>query len=385
MVWDNLKSTSPIKALPIVDDIGQILGVLMRKKGTNVNREASVRAQFTCNEPEGSGAEFKPNIVNGKVDSIAVTKPGVGYGFDPASTYCPNEQYGVLVSKVGLQEHVNDGEYLEQVSFGNTDVLQVVDTDYDVDHILIATIDPSFNPRLTVGLDLQTKSGHQFVLNFNRKFPTLVIPPDATAIYAKCGDVIPKLDDIEIINVGTNYVNPIITIGTGSKKRQIGSATTDSKGRLIKATVTEPVLGFVKPIVEDKGLPGQEGTGTGGLLSVVYTYSGPREIKENNILPLTQYIDCVGHPMIKSTIEEEEAGITDTGFNLVDGSDTSTTDDTSSDTVTTTPTVTDPVSTPVNQPTQPTQPSTPSTPSTPTPPSTPPAQNNPPQQGGGYY
>ena len=385
MVWDNLKSTSPIKALPIVDDIGQILGVLMRKKGTNVNREASVRAQFTCNEPEGSGAEFRPNIVNGKVDSIAVIKPGVGYGFDPASTYCPNEQYGVLVSKVGLQEHVNDGEYLEQVSFGNTDVLQVVDTDYDVDHILIATIDPSFNPRLTVGLDLQTKSGHQFVLNFNRKFPTLVIPPDATAIYAKCGDVIPKLDDIEIINVGTNYVNPIITIGTGSKKRQIGSATTDSKGRLIKATVTEPVLGFVKPIVEDKGLPGQEGTGTGGLLSVVYTYSGPREIKENNILPLTQYIDCVGHPMIKSTIEEEEAGITDTGFNLVDGSDTSTTDDTSSDTVTTTPTVTDPVSTPVNQPTQPTQPSTPSTPSTPTPPSTPPAQNNPPQQGGGYY
>ena len=381
MVWDNLKSTSPIKALPIVDDIGQILGVLMRKKGTNVNTEASVRAQFTCNEPEGSGAEFKPNIVNGKVDSIAVTKPGIGYGFDPASTYCPNEQYGVLVNKIGLQEHVNDGEYLEQISFGNTDVLQVVDTDYDQDHILIATIDPSFNPRLTVGLDLQTKSGHQFVLNFNRKFPTLVIPPDATAIYAKCGDVIPKLDDIEIINVGTNYVNPIITIGTGSKKRQIGSATTDSKGRLIKATVTEPVLGFVKPIVEDKA---ENGTGTGGLLSVVYTYSGPREIKENNILPLTQYIDCVGHPMIKSTIEEEEAGLTDTGFNLVDSSDTSTTDDTSSDTVTTTPTVTDPVSTPVNQPTQPTQ-QTQQQQTQQTPPSTPPAQNNPPQQGGGYY
>ena len=381
MVWDNLQSTSPVKALPIVDDIGQILGMFMQKKGTSVNLEAQVKAQFTCNEPEGSGAEFKPNIVNGKVESIAVTKPGIGYGFDPASTFCPNEQYGVLVSKVGLQEHVNDGEYLEQVSFGNTDVLQVVDVDYDTDHILIATIDPSFNPRLTVGLDLQTKSGHQFVLNFNRKFPTLVIPPNATAIYAKCGDVIPKLDDINIVNVGTNYVNPIITIGTGSKKRQIGSATKDSKGRLVKATVTEPVLGFVKPVVEDKGLPGQAGTGTGGLLSVVYTYSGPREIKENNILPLKQYIDCVGHPMIKSAIEEEETGLTDTGFNLVDGSDTSITDDTSSDTVTTTPTVADPVSTPVNQPTQQT-PSTPSTPSTPTPPSSPPPQNNPPQQGG---
>ena len=381
MVWDNLQSTSPVKALPIVDDIGQILGMFMQKKGTSVNLEAQVKAQFTCNEPEGSGAEFKPNIVNGKVESIAVTKPGIGYGFDPASTFCPNEQYGVLVSKVGLQEHVNDGEYLEQVSFGNTDVLQVVDVDYDTDHILLATIDPSFNPRLTVGLDLQTKSGHQFVLNFNRKFPTLVIPPNATAIYAKCGDVIPKLDDVNIVNVGTNYVNPIITIGTGSKKRQIGSATKDSKGRLVKATVTEPILGFVKPIVEDKGLPGQAGTGTGGLLSVVYTYSGPREIKENNILPLKQYIDCVGHPMIKSAIEEEETGLTDTGFNLVDGSDTSITDDTSSDTVTTTPTVADPVSTPVNQPTQQT-PSTPSTPSTPTPPSSPPPQNNPPQQGG---
>jgi len=381
MVWDNLQSTSPVKALPIVDDIGQILGMFMQKKGSSVNLEAQVKAQFTCNEPEGSGAEFKPNIVNGKVESIAVTKPGIGYGFDPASTFCPNEQYGVLVSKVGLQEHVNDGEYLEQISFGNTDVLQVVDVDYDTDHILLATIDPSFNPRLTVGLDLQTKSGHQFVLNFNRKFPTLVIPPNATAIYAKCGDVIPKLDDINIVNVGTNYVNPIITIGTGSKKRQIGSATKDSKGRLVKATVTEPVLGFVKPIVEDKGLPGQSGTGTGGLLSVVYTYSGPREIKEDNILPLTQYIDCVGHPMIKSAIEEEETGLTDTGFNLVDGSDTSTTNDTSSDTVTTTPTVADPVSTPVNQPTQQT-PSTPSTPSTPTPPSSPPPQNNPPQQGG---
>ena len=275
-----------------------------------------------------------------------------------------------------MQEHVNDGEYLEQVSFGNTDVLQVVDTDYDEDHILIATIDPSFNSRLTVGLDLQTKSGHQFTLNFNRKFPTLVIPPDATAIYARCGDVVPKLDDIAIVSVGIDYVDPIITIGTGSKKKQIGSATKDSKGRLIKATITEPVLGFVKPVVEDRA---ENGRGNGGLLSVVYTYSGPREIKENNILPLTQYIDCVGHPMIKSAIEEEEAGFTDTGFNLVDGSDTSTTDDTSSDTVTTTPTVTDPVSTPVNQPTQP---STPSTPSTPTPPSTPPAQNNPPQQGG---
>ena len=334
MVWDNLQSTSPIKALPIVDDIGQILGVLMQKKGSGVNAEASVKAQFTCNEPEGSGAKFKPNIVNGMVDSVEVINPGIGYGFDPAETFCPNEQYGILVKKVGLQEHVNDGEFIEQVTTGSPDILQVVDTDYDVDHILLATIDTSFNNNLTVGLEVRTKSGHEFTLNFNNKFPTLVIPQEAKAIYAKCGDIIPKLDDISIINVGTDYVNPVITIGSGDKKREIGSATTDSQGRLIKATVTEAILGFVKPVVEDKA---ENATGTGALLSTVYTYTSPREIKENNILPLTQYIDCVGHPMIKSAIEEEQTGLTDTGFNLVNSQDTSTTTSSSDTTTTTTP------------------------------------------------
>ena len=351
MVWENLQSTSPIKALPIVDDIGQILGVLMRKKGTNVNTEARVKAQFTCNEPEGSGAEFKTNISNGQVDSIEVIKPGVGYGFDPASTYCPNEQYGVLVSKIGLQEHVNDGEYLEQRITGSPDVLQVVDVEYDDNNILLATIDTSFNNNLQVGLELRTKSGHEFTLNFNNKFPTLVIPQNATAIYAKCGDIIPKLEEVNIVNVGTNYTNPIITIGTGSKKKTIGSATTDSQGRLVKATVTEAILGFVKPVVEDKAsVP----TGTGAQLSVVYTYTSPREIRETNVLPLTQYIDCVGHPMIQSAIEDEEASLTDSGFNLVD----STVDE----------------STQLN--------TTTAVQSQQTPPSTPPAQNNPPQQGG---
>ena len=40
MVWDNLQSTSPVKALPIIDDIGQILGVFMQKKGSGVGLEA---------------------------------------------------------------------------------------------------------------------------------------------------------------------------------------------------------------------------------------------------------------------------------------------------------------------------------------------------------
>ena len=371
MVWDNLQSTSPIKALPIIDDIGQILGVLMNKKGSNVNAEASVKAQFTCNEPEGSGAQFKTNVANGVIDSIEVIKPGVGYGFDPADTFCPKEQYAVKVDKLNLSQHVNDGEFIEQMVTGNPDILQVVDTDYDEEHILLATIDPSFNPQLEVGLQLKTKSGHEFVLNYDKKFPTLVIPQGAKALYSGCSDIIPKVDNLSIINVGTNYTDPIITIGTGDKKKQIGTATTDSKGKLITASVTEPVLGFVKPIVEDR-----TGSGTGALLSVVYTYTSPRELRENNVLPLTQYIDCVGHPMIKSSIEDEEgASVTDTGFNLIDS-----TVDESTETNTTVATQTqqslaDPVSTPVT-PSTPTE--TPSAPSTPTPP----AQNNPPQQGG---
>ena len=373
MVWDNLQSLSPIKALPIIDDIGQILGVMMNKKGSGVNAEASVKAQFTCNEPEGSGAEFKTNIENGVVDSIEVVKTGVGYGFDPADTFCPKEQYGVLVDKAGLQEHLNDGEYVEQVIEGSPDILQVVDTDYDDEHILLATIDPTFNSQLQVGMQLRTKSKHEFVLNYDRKFPTLVIPQNAKALYAGCSDIIPKVDKLSIINVGTGYTNPVITIGVGDKKRKIGSATVDSQGRLITATATEPILGFVKPMLEDA-------TGTGGLLSVVYTYTSPREIRENNVLPLTQYIDCVGHPMIKSIIEEEELSLTDNAFNLVDSSVDETNITNTTVAQQTQQTLTDPVSTPVNQDT--TQPSAPSTPSTPTPPSTPPAQNNPPQQGG---
>ena len=95
MVWDNLQSTTPVKALPIIDDIGTIVGVFMRNKGSRVNLEAKVRAQFTCNEPEGGGATFKPNIIDGGletgniVDSITVTSGGIGYGFDPADTFCP--------------------------------------------------------------------------------------------------------------------------------------------------------------------------------------------------------------------------------------------------------------------------------------------------------
>ena len=146
-------------------------------------------------------------------------------------------------------------------------------------------------------------------------------------------------------------------------------------------TIDTPVLGFVRPVIEDRGTSITGGTGTGARLSTSYIYTSPREIKETNVLPLTQYIDCVGHPMIKYKEDDEDASLQDSGFNLVDGQDTTTTTDGDTTTVST-PTVADPVSTPVN-PSTPTE--TPSAPSTPTPPSTPPSsppQNNPPQEGG---
>ena len=155
-------------------------------------------------------------------------------------------------------------------------------------------------------MELVTKSGHEFILNFNNKFPVLVMTQEAKALYANCSDIIPKVDEIKIINVGREYVNPVITIGTGTKRREIGTLTKDSNGRLIKADLTESILGFVKPEVEDLGTSGQEPTGNGGRLSVIYDFTSPREIRENNLLPLTQYIDCVGHPMIKSMKEDEE-------------------------------------------------------------------------------
>ena len=161
----------------------------------------------------------------------------------------------------------------------------------------------------------------------------------------------------------------------GDKEQCIGTATTDKDGKLISISLDTPVLGFVKPEVVDS-------QGTGARLSTNYIYTSPREIRETNVLPLTQYIDCVGHPMIKSEKEDEDTSLQDTAFNLVDGQDTTTTTDGDTTTTVSTPTVADPVSTPVNQDTtQPTQ-QTQQQQTQQTPPSTPPAQNNPPNQGG---
>jgi len=111
--------------------------------------------------------------------------------------------------------------------------------------------------------------------------------------------------------------------------------------------IDTPVLGFVRPVIEDRGTSITGGTGTGARLSTSYIYTSPREIKETNVLPLTQYIDCVGHPMIKYKEDDEDTSLQDSGFNLVDGQDTTTTTDGDTTTVST-PTVADPVTTPVN-------------------------------------
>ena len=312
MVWDNLQSTTPVKALPIIDDIGAIVGVFMRNKGSRVNKEAKVRAQFTCNEPEGGGATFRPNIIDGGlekgnvVDSVTVLTSGIGYGFDPADTFCPKEQYAALVPKAGLVQYVKDGDILmlSKTAAGvedptNPDILEVVDTDHDDNNILIATIDPKFNPQFEVGTELMTKDKHKFILNFQRKFPDLIVPGRAKAVYANCGDLIPVMNDIKPINVGRKYVNPVITIGNGAKEQVIGTFSVDAKGRLVEPTITNKVLGFVKPKVRDLGTPDQPARGTGGSISVTYTYTGPRKIRETGMLDLQTYIDCVGHPMLK--------------------------------------------------------------------------------------
>ena len=312
MVWDNLQSTTPVKALPIIDDIGAIVGVFMRNKGSRVNKEAKVRAQFTCNEPEGGGATFRPNIIDGGlekgnvVDSVTVLTSGIGYGFDPADTFCPKEQYAALVPKAGLVQYVKDGDILmlSKTAAGvedptNPDILEVVDTDHDDNNILIATIDPKFNPQFEVGTELMTKDKHKFILNFQRKFPDLIVPGRAKAVYANCGDLIPVMNDIKPINVGRKYVNPVITIGNGAKEQVIGTFSVDAKGRLVEPTITNKVLGFVKPKIRDLGTPDQPARGTGGSISVTYTYTGPRKIRETGMLDLQTYIDCVGHPMLK--------------------------------------------------------------------------------------
>ena len=286
LIWDNAQSTSIIKALPIIDDIGSMVGVFMRKRGSNINTTAKVRAMFTCNEPEGVGAVLEPVIKAGKVDNVKVIKPGVGYGLDPDNTYCPKEQKIFLVPNLDLQDYADEGDILfYQAAFGdvNTGIMQIIEFDYDnTGYIALATLDK--NDFIPDGLGLQTAGGkHKFTLNPIKSFYDLAIPGDAVALWANCSDLMPVLDTVELVNVGKGYKAPIIKVG----KEEIGTVSVDKDGRLLQPSISVKAVGFVRPTIEDA-------EGFGAEIVPTYNYVGPTKFQE--IYSSQSYIDCVGNP-----------------------------------------------------------------------------------------
>jgi len=304
LVFDNAQSTSIIKALPIIDDIGAMVGVFMRNKGSRINTTAKVRAMFTCNEPEGTGADLTPIIKDGMIEKIRVNKPGVGYGLDPDNTYCPREQRFFLVENVELNDFADEGDilfYQEEDGDPNTAILQVMDYNWDnTGLVALATLEKdAFVP---AGLKIQTAGGtFKFVLNPLKEFFDLAIPANATALYANCSDIIPVLDTIDITNVGTGYKKPKIFVG----QEEIGDISTDTQGRLLTPTITTKSIGFVQPRIVDD-------TGFGADIVPTYQYVGPSRFTE--IFESQSYIDCVGHPPDRVVAVEEEpvvSGVSD--------------------------------------------------------------------------
>ena len=285
LIFDNAQSTTLLKALPIIDDIGAMVGVLMRKKGSNIDTTAKVRAMFTCNDPEGTGAKLTPIIKDGKIEKIRVDKPGVGYGLDPDNTYCPKEQKHFLVDVQGLGDYADVGDvlfYQEEDGDPNQAILQVIDYDWEgTGFAALATLDKT--DYVPPGLKLQTLGGtYKFILNPLKEFYDLAIPSTATALYASCDDILPVLDTIDITNVGENYTDPKIYVG----QEEIGDISTDDKGKLLTPTITTKTLGFVKPRIVDP-------TGFGAEIVPTYQYVGPTKFTE--IFESQSYIDCVGH------------------------------------------------------------------------------------------
>tara|TARA_B100001029_G_scaffold24749_1_gene17360 strand:+ start:18498 stop:21011 length:2514 start_codon:yes stop_codon:yes gene_type:complete len=285
LIFDNAQSTSIIKALPIIDDIGAMVGVLMRNKGSNINTTAKVRAMFTCNEPEGTGAQLTPIIKNGKIEKIRVDKPGIGYGLDPDNTYCPKEQKFFLIDNVELNDYADEGDiifYQETDGDPNEGVLQIMDYNYNnTNKVALATLDK--DAYIPPGLKLQTTGGtYKFELNPDQIFFDLAIPANATALYANCDDIIPVLDTIDITNVGKGYKQPKIKVGD----IEIGDVSVDIQGRLLTPSINTKTIGFIRPTIV--------GEGFGARIVPTYQYVGPS--KFNEIFESQSYIDCVGHP-----------------------------------------------------------------------------------------
>ena len=286
LIFDNAQSTSLIRALPIIDDIGAMVGILMRNKGSNINTTAKVRAMFTCNEPEGTGADLTPIIKNGQIEKIRVNKPGVGYGLDPDNTYCPKEQKFFLIDKVELNDYADTSDiifYQEEDGDPNTGILQVIEYNYNNSgYVALATLEK--DAYVPPGLKLQTAGGtFKFELNPIQEFYDLAIPANATALYANCSDILPVLDTIDITNVGKGYKEPKIYVGPD----EVGDISVDTQGRLLTPTITTKTLGFVRPRIVDP-------EGFGAELVPTYQYVGPTKFTE--IFASQSYIDCVGHP-----------------------------------------------------------------------------------------
>ena len=303
LIFDNAQSTSIIKALPIIDDIGSMVGVLMRNKGSNINTTARVRAMFTCNEPEGTGAKLTPIIKNGKIEKIRVDKPGIGYGLDPDNTYCPKEQKFFLIDNVELNDYAEPGDiifYQEADGDPNEGILQIMDFNYNnTNKVALATLDK--NAYIPPGLKLQTSGGtYMFELNPDQVFFDLAIPENATALYANCDDIIPVLDTIDVTNVGKGYKEPKIYVGD----EEIGDISVDTQGRLLTPTITTKTIGFMQPRIVDP-------EGFGARIVPTYQYVGPS--KFNEIFESQSYIDCVGHPpnMPVAREVEQTSGISD--------------------------------------------------------------------------
>ena len=303
LIFDNAQSTSLIRALPIIDDIGAMVGVLMRNKGSNINTTARVRAMFTCNEPEGVGADLTPIIKNGKIEKVRVNKPGVGYGLDPDNTYCPREQRFFLVDKVELNDYADTGDvlfYQESDGDPNTAILQVIEYDYDnTGLVALATLEKT--DKIPPGLKIQTLGGSfKFQLNPLKEFYDLAIPANATALYANCDDILPVLDTIDITNVGKGYKEPKIYVGPN----EIGDISVDTEGRLLTPTINTKTVGFVRPRIVDP-------EGYGADITPTYQYVGPTKFTE--IFESQSYIDCVGHPpnTTVQVVETQVSGVSD--------------------------------------------------------------------------
>ena len=286
LIFDNAQSTSLIRALPIIDDIGAMVGILMRNKGSNINTTAKVRAMFTCNEPEGTGADLTPIIKNGQIEKIRVNKPGVGYGLDPDNTYCPKEQKFFLIDKVELNDYADTGDiifYQEESGDPNIGILQIIEYNYNnTGLVALATLEK--DAYVPPGLKLQTTGGtFKFTLNPVKEFYDLAIPANATALYANCSDILPVLDTIDITNVGKGYKQPKIYVGPN----EVGDVSVDTQGRLLTPTITTKTLGFIQPRIVDP-------EGFGANIVPTYQYVGPTKFSE--IFESQSYIDCVGHP-----------------------------------------------------------------------------------------